>query len=91
MPANWSARLSTPAGWYETALCIHHREGAWNANTGNGYFGGMQFTLYTWQSVGGRTRPDVATPREQLYRAYLVYTRDGLSWREWGTAGLCGV
>jgi hypothetical protein len=23
-------------------LCIHRHEGAWNANTGNGYFGGLQ-------------------------------------------------
>lgn len=71
------------------ALCIHSREGAWNANTGNGYFGGFQFLLSTWASVGGRIRPDLATPREQLYRAWLVYRRDGSRWwigdgGEWG-------
>ena len=91
MPTNWSARNSTPAGWYETALCIHHREGAWNANTGNGYYGGLQFLLGTWHSVGGIQRPDLAAPREQLYRAYLVWLRDGRSWVEWGTRGLCGA
>ena len=35
--------LSHLAGW----LCIHAREGAWNANTGNGYYGGLQMT-YGW-------------------------------------------
>ncbi len=84
---------STPRGWYTAALCIHSREGAWNSNTGNGYFGGLQFTAYTYRSVGGRSdgRADLDTPREQLYRAYRVWTRDGGSWREWGTARACGV
>lgn len=91
MPRRWRA----PRWWLAQALCIHHYEGAWNAATGNGYAGGMQFTLYTWRSVGGRARSLVtiarASPREQLYRAYLVYRRDGNSWREWGTAGRCGL
>jgi hypothetical protein len=26
-------------------LCIHRYEGAWNANTGNGYFGGLQMDM----------------------------------------------
>jgi hypothetical protein len=73
------------------ALCIHRHEGAWNANTGNGYYGGMQFLLSTWRSVGGRSRPDLVSPAEQLYRAFLVWRRDGGSWREWGTARLCGL
>lgn len=97
MPSRWSARRSTPAGWYSQALCLHHLEGAWNDSTGNGYEGGLQFLLSTWLSVGGpvdRRRghwASVASPREQLYRAYLVWRRDGRSWREWGTAGACGL
>jgi hypothetical protein len=91
MPAHWSARLSTPHGWYSQALCIHHREGAWNANTGNGYFGGMQFMIGTWRSVGGPSYPHLVSPKEQLYRAFLLWRRDGGSWVEWGTAGACGL
>ena len=74
-------------------MCIHRHEGAWNANTGNGYFGGMQFLASTYRSVGGRAdgRADLDTPREQLYRAWLVWRRDGGSWREWGTARACGL
>jgi Transglycosylase-like domain len=87
MPSNWHA----PRPWLRDAVCIHQHEGAWNANTGNGYWGGLQFTLDTWQSVGGPSRPDLVTPREQLYRAWLVWLRDGRSWREWGTARACGL
>ncbi len=87
VPATWHA----PPSWLPGALCIHQHEGAFNANTGNGYYGGFQFTLDTWRSVGGLVRPDIATPREQLFRAWLVYRRDGNSWREWGTRSLCGL
>lgn len=102
-PAWW---LGTPsyrdsAGYHRAtgAWCIHEHEGAWNAighsrdRYGNPitYYGGMQFLLSTWRSVGGVTRPDLASPREQLFRAWLVYRRDGSSWREWGTRGKCGL
>jgi transglycosylase-like protein len=31
------------SSWLTNAfMCIHHYEGAWNANTGNGYYGGLQ-------------------------------------------------
>lgn len=104
IPKHWHA----PTYWLAQAVCIHDHEGAWNDLTGNGYAGGMQFLASTWESVGGPvTRDlyghvthwaDVASPREQLYRAYLVWDRDSGrphdgegSWREWGTAGRCGV
>jgi len=89
MPSHWRA-YKHPA-WFRAAMCVHEHEGAWNANTGNGYFGGMQFTLYTWRSVGGPSMPHLVSPREQLYRAWLVWRRDGRSWHEWGTAGMCGL
>lgn len=77
-------------------MCIHRHEGAMDAATGNGYEGGWQFLRSTWTSVGGRVYPDghwasEARPREQLYRVWLVYRRDGNSFREWGTARLCGL
>ncbi len=76
-------------------MCIHQHEGAFNSATGNGYEGGFQFLRSTWVAVGGRVSgthwASVAPPREQLYRAWLVYHRDGNSWREWGTARACGV
>jgi hypothetical protein len=87
MPANWHA----PRWWLAQAVCIHSKEGAWDSETGNGYSGGMQFTGYTWRSVGGVGLPSRASPREQLYRAWLVYRRDGNSWREWSSARPCGL
>ena len=83
--------LHAPAWWLPQAVCVHEHEGAWNDNTGNGYYGGMQFTLGTWRSVGGSGQPDRATPREQLYRAWLVWKRDGGSWREWSSRIPCGL
>jgi hypothetical protein len=87
------------AEWLAQAHCIHVKEGPWSANTGNGYFGGMQFAAQTWKRVGGRvdtafTHPgDPAYPfrasvAEQLYRAWLVWKRDGGTWRAWGAVGV---
>lgn len=87
VPSSWHA----PKWWLPQALCIHRHEGAFNATTGNGYEGGFQFLPSTWRSVGGRGHAYAASPREQLYRAWLVYQRDGGSWREWGTARLCNL
>lgn len=91
-----------PQSWFRQAMCIHSREGAWTDNTGNSYFGGAQFLPSTWFSVGGHDQaafhhpgdprfPFTASPREQLYRMWLVYRRDGNSFREWGTARACGL
>jgi hypothetical protein len=80
-----------PDGWAAQAACIRAHEGWWTANTGNGYYGAYQFLRSTWTSVGGHGLPSEASPREQTYRAWLVWRRDGGSWREWSTAGSCGV
>lgn len=41
-----------PSSLVESFACIHRYEGAWNANTGNGYYGGLQMDL-TFQSLYG--------------------------------------
>jgi len=86
------------AAWLAQAQCIHLREGPWSANTGNGYFGGMQFSAQTWKRVGGRTHVAFAHPgdpafpftvsaTEQLRRAWKLWQLDGRSWRSWGGIG----
>jgi hypothetical protein len=96
-PAAGAAWSPSPA-WLAQARCIHLKEGPWSANTGNGYFGGFQFAAQTWKRVGGRPDPafthpgDPAYPfhasaAEQLYRAWLLWRRDGSTWRSWGGAG----
>jgi hypothetical protein len=87
IPAGWRA----PRFWLAEAVCIHEHEGAWGDDTGNGYYGGMQFLLSTWQSVGGPGYPQDSPPRVQLYFAYRVWLRDGGSWREWGSREACGL
>ena len=56
-------------------LCIHSREGAWNANTGNGYYGGLQMT----SGWGGVARPDLLTATDQMMLAERQYRASGYS------------
>src|SRR4029077_8860253 len=56
-------------------LCIHSKEGAWNANTGNGYYGGLQMTS-GWGGVG---RPDLLSEQGQIALAEREYARSGYS------------
>jgi hypothetical protein len=58
----------------------------WHIATGNGFFGGLQFTLQTWASVGGRGMPHWAEPLEQKYRAVRVFWRRG-GWGDWPVCG----
>ncbi|HEX6020488.1 MAG TPA: transglycosylase family protein [Solirubrobacter sp.] len=48
-------------------------------NTGNGFYGKYQFTLSTWQSVGGTGNPAEASEAEQNKRAAILYAREGAS------------
>lgn len=98
MPKTW--RASNYPVWFSQAMCIHRKEGAWNAvgyvNGRATYGGGLQFLLSTWHRAGGSAHSvyDIAraTPREQLYRARMIYlSHDPDSWNEWGTAGRCGL
>ena len=41
--------------WLDLAQCESH--GNWSINTGNGYYGGLQFSLSAWQGVGGTGYP----------------------------------
>lgn len=60
--------------------------GDYSINTGNGFYGAYQFTLSTWQSVGGSGYPHEASPREQDERAARLYREAGAS--PWP---VCGV
>lgn len=53
----------------------------WSINTGNGYYGGLQFSLSSWQAVGGQGYPHNATRLEQMYRAVLLMRQQG--WNAW--------
>ena len=53
--------------WDRVAAC--ESGGNWSINTGNGYYGGLQFSQGTWAANGGlqyAPRADLATREEQL-------------------------
>lgn len=58
------------AMWESLAEC--ESNGNWQINTGNGFYGGLQFMLATWQTVGGSGYPHQASKQEQIYRAELL-------------------
>ena len=77
--------LSNAAMWDRIAQC--ESTGNWSINTGNGYYGGLQFDLRTWLGAGGgdfASRPDLASRAEQITVANRVYADRGLS--PWGCA-----
>ncbi|MDG4665893.1 resuscitation-promoting factor [Mycobacterium sp. 236(2023)] len=60
--------------------------GNWAINTGNGYFGGVQFDQNTWERNGGlryAQRADLATREEQIAIAEVTRARQG--WGAWPT------
>ncbi|MDB5178754.1 MAG: hypothetical protein JWN01_697 [Patescibacteria group bacterium] len=60
---------------------IRAREAGGNyaTNTGNGYYGAYQFSLGTWQGVGGSGLPSAASPAEQDMRAQMLLNQRGCS------------
>ena len=65
--------------WDSIAQC--ESGGNWAINTGNGFYGGLQFTLSSWQAVGGTGYPNQASKAEQIARAKLLQARQG--WGAW--------
>jgi uncharacterized protein YabE (DUF348 family) len=62
----------------------------WSINTGNGYYGGLQFDIGTWLSAGGGAyapRADLATREQQIAVAENLYASRGLSPWACGYAG----
>jgi len=66
--------------WDAVAQC--ESGGNWHDNTGNGYYGGLQFDISTWQANGGgqyAPRPDEASRAEQIAVATSLYNKAGSS------------
>ncbi len=76
--------VSNLATWNALAQC--EAGGNWAINTGNGYFGGVQFEQGTWERNGGlryAARADLATKEEQIAIAEVTRARQG--WGAWPT------
>lgn len=70
-----AASLST---WDRVAAC--ESGGNWQINTGNGYYGGLQFSQPTWAGFGGThyaARADLATKAQQITVAEKVLAVQG--------------
>ncbi|HLR85944.1 MAG TPA: transglycosylase family protein [Nocardioidaceae bacterium] len=68
--------------WDELAQC--ESGGDWSINTGNGYYGGLQFSSSTWSSFGGgqyASTADQASRGEQIAIAEKVLDAQG--WGAW--------
>jgi len=75
--------LANAAMWDRIAKC--ESGGNWHINTGNGYYGGLQFAYTTWLSSGGADfapRADLASREEQITVANRLYAVRGL--QPWG-------
>ncbi|WP_371130987.1 transglycosylase family protein [Arthrobacter sp. SDTb3-6] len=91
-PANTGAAapaMANTAMWDAIAQC--ESGGNWAINTGNGYYGGLQFDSGTWLSNGGGAyapNASLATKAQQIAIANKVYAQRGLG--PWGCAGAAG-
>ena len=69
--------------WDAIAAC--ESGGNWAINTGNGYFGGLQFSPGTWRANGGAGMPHQASREEQIRVAENVLRSQGIG--AWPTCG----
>ncbi|MFP5369728.1 MAG: transglycosylase family protein, partial [Actinomycetes bacterium] len=93
VPSGRPAGGPPPAGpptaahdWSGVARC--ESGGNWSINTGNGYYGGLQFSQRTWEAFGGAAyapRADLAPQSGQIAVAEKVLAVQGA--RAWPTCG----
>jgi resuscitation-promoting factor RpfB len=67
--------------WDQLAQC--ESGGNWAINTGNGYYGGLQFNLDTWQAYGGTGYPHENSREEQIAVATRLRDANGGSYGSW--------
>ncbi|MFF5968139.1 transglycosylase family protein [Streptomyces collinus] len=73
-----NASAATASEWDTVAQC--ESGGNWSINTGNGYYGGLQFSASTWSGYGGTkyaSTADQATKAQQIEIAEKVLASQG--------------
>ena len=70
--------------WDRLAAC--ESGGRWHIATGNGFYGGLQFTLGSWQAAGGSGYPHEASTAEQIHRGEILQGMQG-----WGAWPVCAA
>ncbi|MFF4170949.1 transglycosylase family protein [Streptomyces sp. NPDC001744] len=79
--ATGSASAADAATWDRVAEC--ESGGQWSANTGNGMYGGLQFTQESWERHGGLVyapSPDLASRAQQIAVAEKALAKGGVEW-----------
>ncbi|MET8430304.1 transglycosylase family protein [Nocardia sp. NPDC059246] len=86
IPFALSTATASAAGhnWDAVAQC--ESSGNWGANTGNGFYGGLQFTQSTWNAYGGGGSAANASREEQIRVAENVLAGQGA-----GAWPVCGA
>lgn len=91
-----AAPVVEPIGDLRAWTCIHQHEGSWPANTGNGYFGGLQMDRSFMRTYGGdKIRKyggwaHLWSPRDQMVVAQRAWRTRG--YHPWpNTARACGL
>ena len=78
-PEEAAADPSGTQVWYDLADC--ESGGNWSIDSGNGYYGGLQFSLGTWESVGGTGYPHEHPAATQIEMGRRLQARQG--WGAW--------
>ncbi|MEU6706280.1 transglycosylase family protein [Streptomyces wuyuanensis] len=85
--ASGTASAATASEWDAVARC--ESGGNWSINTGNGYYGGLQFSASTWAAYGGTafaSTADQASKSQQIQIAEKVLDGQGKgAWPNCGT------
>ena len=77
-------QASDTSVWTEIAQC--ESGGNWSIDTGNGFYGGLQFTISSWEAVGGSGLPNQASEAEQIALAQKLQAIQG-----WGAWPVCSA
>jgi len=84
--ATGTANADSGVNWDAVARC--ESGGNWSIATGNGYYGGLQFTMGTWRANGGSGSPQHASREEQIRVAENVLRSQGIgAWPVCGKRG----
>ena len=77
-----NAEAAPTSVWDKVAQC--ESGGNWSTNTGNGYYGGLQFSPSTWRAYGGTGSAHNASRAQQIAVAERVLAAQG-----WGAWPVC--
>ncbi|HEX2131276.1 MAG TPA: transglycosylase family protein [Actinophytocola sp.] len=84
------AQADSSVNWDAIAEC--ESGGNWGINTGNGYYGGLQFSQSTWEANGGSGNPANASKAEQIRVAENTLQTQGIgAWPVCGSQGYSGA